>query len=184
MAGQNIPNLPYIRSIPVFGSRLVETLSALKKQIGNVGQQTNALPTGESTPPPPQIHALSVVASGGVAHVQITDENAIYRGINYHVRYATDINFTHPITVPMGPSRDIRIPVGSQPLFYQAFSDYPTSAPSAPVFHGGAIPVPVAAIGTEQPPIPLGQGSGTGYPSQLSGHGPVPYRGSAPPKRV
>ena len=182
--GRGIPNLSYIQTIPVFGSRLVETLKAMIKQTNNVATQVNGSPSGQETPPPPAVNALTVTAGGGIAHVQITDNNAIYRGISYHVQYSPDPGFSAPVTVPMGPSRDIRIPVGSQPLYYRAFSDYPTSAPSAPAYHGGATPKPVAAVGPNQPPIPAGQGSGTGYPSQISGHGPVPYRGNVAPRRA
>ena len=184
MSGQTVRNLPFLRSIPQFGSRLVEALQDIQKLVNNVGQQTNAEPTAQEIAPPPQIHALNVTAGAGVAHVQITDENPVYRGISYHVQIATDRGFSAPITQHMGPSRDIRIPVGNQPLYYRAFSDYPTSAPSSPIYHGGAAPVPIAATGTDQPAIPFGQGSGTGYPGQISGHGPVPYRGSAPPRRA
>ena len=184
MAGPNIPNLPYIRSIPVFGSRLAETIQAVVKQVSNVGQQTNATPAAQETPPPPQINALSVTAGGGVAHVQITDNNPIYRGTTYHVQYSTTPGFESPVNHFLGPSRDMRIPVGNQPLYYRAFSDTPTSGASTPVYHGGAQPVAVAASGTIQPPIPAGQGSGTGFPGQISGHGPIPYRGNTPPKRA
>jgi hypothetical protein len=183
MAGQNIPNLDYLAKIPVFGPRLAETIKAVVKQVKNVAQQTNATPASQTTEPPPQVHAVSVVASGGVAHIQITDENTVYRGITYHVQYATDPGFSAPCNGPSGPSRDIRIPVGTQPLYYRVFSDYPTSAPSPAVYFGGAIPVAVAATGTAQPTIPAGQGSGTGFAGQISGHGPVPYRGDVPPKR-
>ena len=185
MAGPNIPNLPYIRSIPVFGSRLAETLQAVVKQIANVGQQTNATPQAQETPPPPQINGLRVTAGGGVAHVQIIDNNPIYRGTTYHVQYSTRPGFDDgPVNHFMGPSRDVRIPVGNQPLYYRAFSDTPTSGASAPVYHGGAQPVPIAATGSTQPPIPSGQGSGTGFPGQISGHGPIPFRGNTPPKRA
>ena len=184
MAQPNVRNLPSLNKIPVYGHLLVQALKDLRTMVNNVGQQTNATPSAQDTPPPPQIHAVSVSAGGGVAHVQITDNNAVYRGISYHVQYAPDAGFNSPITVHMGPSRDIRIPVGNHPLHYRAFSDYPTSGPSAPVYHGGAQPIPVAATGTDQPSIPAGQGSGTGQPGQISGHGPIPYRGALPPRRI
>lgn len=184
MPSQNIPNLAYLRTLPVFGARLVEALKAIAQQVLNVGQQTNATPHAQNTPAPPQINALSVTAGGGVAHVQIVDNNQVFRGISYHVQYAADPGFSAPITQHMGPSRDIRIPVGTQPLYYRAFSDYPTSAPSTPVYHGGAQPIAVVASGTAQPAIPAGQGSGTGYPNQISGWGTIPFRGAVPPRRT
>lgn len=181
-----VRNLSFIRSIPQYGQRITEALQDLQTALGNVGQQTNSTPNAQQTPAPPQIHALSVTASGGVAHVQITDNNPIYRGTTYHVQYSTTPGFESPVNHYMGPSRDIRIPVGSQPLYYRAFSDLPTSGASSPVYHGGSQPVAVAATGTEQPPIPSGQGSGTGYAGQISGHGPIPFRttNGLPPRRA
>lgn len=177
-----IRNLPFLRSLP-FGDRLVESLQDLQTGIKNISQQINAHPDSQTQAPPPQINALKVTASGGVAHVQVIDNNAIYRGIEYHVQYSTDPSFSSPVTAHMGPSRDIRIPVGAGPLYYRAFSDYQTSSPSTPVYHGGQNPLPIAATGTTQPEVPAGQGSGTGMPGQLSGYGPIPFRGNTPPKR-
>lgn len=186
MSAPAVRNLPALQTMPTYGKWLVQALKDLRQLVQNVGQQTNATPASQETPPPPQIHALTVTASGGVAHIQITDNNPIYRGIGYHVQISTNPGFSAPITEHMGPSRDKRIPVGTQPLYYRAFSDYPTSAPSAPVYHGGSQPMAVAAIGSAQPAIPAGQGSGTGYPSQISGHGPIPYRAvkGLPPRRA
>jgi hypothetical protein len=179
-----IRNLGALRNIPVFGSRLVEALSDIQQQLSNLSVQGNGSLSGTENSPPPQVNAVSVNASGGVAHVQITDSNEnLYRGVRYHVQYATDPGFSAPITHHMGPSRDARIPVGTQPLYYRVFSDYPTSTHSDPVYHGGSNPTAVAAIGTEQPAIPSGAGSGTGTPSQISGYGPVQWRGTNPPKR-
>ena len=178
-----IRNLSFLRSIPEFGAKLVEALQDITTRVSNVATQTNASPEAAQQAPPPQINALKIVAGGGVAHVQIVDNNSIYRGIQYHVQYATDPAFTSPITEHLGPSRDRRIPVGKRPLYWRAYSDYPTSSHSDPVYHGGNTPQSIAATGTDQPPIPAGQGSGTGYPGQISGHGPVQFRGAIAPKR-
>jgi hypothetical protein len=174
----NIRNIPYIRTIPVWGERVAEAFSDIQQAIRNVSQQANLNPAGTDQAPPPQINALKVVVNGGVAHVQITDNNQIYRGINYHVQYGTDQGLSAPVTHHMGPSRDARIPVGIQPLWWRAYSDYPTSSPSAPVYH----PM-TTSTGTNPPPVPPGQGSGTGTPGQISGFGIIPFRGTNPPKR-
>lgn len=181
---QTIPNLPYIRAIPKIGARLAETITALQKQIANIGQQTNATPWAQETPAPQPPDAISVNASGGVAHVQITDSGPIYRGTTYHVQYSATPGFESPVNHFMGPSRDVRIPVGTTPLYYRVIKDTPVSGHSAPVYHGGPTPIPVAASGTDQPAIPSGQGSGTGLPGQISGFGPIPYRGTSPPRRA
>ena len=168
-----------------YGEMIKESFDDVQKQLGNLSSQTNASLTNAQNSPPPSPNAVHVVASGGVAHIQITDNNEnLYRGVQYHVQYApAGTNFAAPITYHMGPSRDARIPVGTQLLQYRVFSDYPTSPASAPVYHGGATPIAIAATGTEQPPIPLGMGSGTGTPGEISGFGPVPWRGSSPPRR-
>ena len=180
----NDPNVQAVQNMPTWGKHIFLAFRNIQKQLGNLSIQTNGSLVGPQNSPPPQVNAVNVMASGGVAHVQITDNNSnLYRGITYHVQYATDAGFTNPCNGPSGPSRDIRIPVGNQPLYYRAFSDYPTSGASAPVHYGGSTPLAVAATGTDAPPIPPGQGSGTGTPGQISGAGPVPWRGNTPPKR-
>ena len=180
----NDPNVQAIKNMPQWGQLLFNAFRNMQRQLSNSSLQTNANLKASQASPPPQVNAVSVTAGGGVAHVQITDNNeSLYRGVNYHVQYATEPGFNAPITHHMGPSRDIRIPVGTQPLYYRVFSDYPTSAHSDPVYHGGAAPIAIAATGSSQPSIPSGMGSGTGTPSQISGFGPIPWRGANPPKR-
>lgn len=180
------PNVQAIRSMPKWGKYIFDAFRNLQKQVGNLGVQTNGNLKGAENAAPPPITALTVTASGGVAHVQITDTNPnLYRGIGYHVQYApAGTNFASPVNFHMGPSRDARIPVGTGLLNYRAFSDYPTSPASPPVYHGGATPLAIAATGSEQPSIPPGQGSGTGVPGEISGFGPIPYRGNVPPRRA
>jgi|HubBroStandDraft_2_1064218.scaffolds.fasta_scaffold235844_1 hypothetical protein len=178
------PNVQALRNVPLWGHYIFNAFRAMQKQLGNVSSQGNINLAGAQNSAPPSPNAVTVTASGGVAHIQITDNNQnLYRGITYHTQYSTDPSFSTHCNGPSGPSRDIRIPVGTQPLYYRVFSDYPTSPASAPVYHGGATPVALAATGTEQPPIPSGQGSGTGTPGQISGYGPLPWRGNSPPKR-
>jgi len=176
------PNAPPMRTN--YGQLIEEAFNDVQRQLENTSTQTNSSLLGNENSAPPQINSVSVTASGGVAHIQIIDNNPnLYRGITYHVQYATDSAFSRPCNGPSGPSRDIRIPVGTEPLYYRVFSDYPTSPPSQPVYHGGQFPVAVAATGATQPPVPAGQGSGTGTPGQVSGYGPVPWRGNVPPRR-
>lgn len=179
----NDPNVAAVRGLPVYGNFIFKALRSIQRQLGNLSVQGNAALDAPENSPPPQVNAVSVTASGGIAHVQVTDNNQVFRGINYHVDVATDKGFSAPCTFHMGPSRDIRIPVGSEPLFYRVFSDYPTTSPSIPVYHGGITPIAVTASGSAPPAIPSGQGSGTGFAGQISGHGPVPWRGTTVPKR-
>lgn len=173
----------HLAAIRAADPMMYETLTDIINGHDAAATQTNASSNGQ-TPTPPRINALTVQAKDGIFHASITDNGQIYRGINYHLQYSTDPQFSAPITVHLGPSRDYRGHIGNQTLYWRAYSDYPTSAHSQPVYHGGAQPLPVAGGGSQSgPTIPAGQGSGTGQPGQISGYGPVPYRGSAPPKR-
>jgi hypothetical protein len=177
-------NVQALRNVPMWGKYIFDAFQRVQKQLNNLSTQNNSSLTGSQNLAPPPIQGVTVKASGGIAHVQVTDNSTnLYRGLNYFAEYSTDSAFTAPVTHPMGPSRDARIPVGNEPLYYRAYSGYPTSPPSAPLYHGGSIPIKVTAIGSTPPPVPPGMGSGTGYPGQISGHGPIPWRGKMPPKR-
>jgi hypothetical protein len=170
-----------------YGKLIVEALQDVQKMLQNVSSQTNANLQGTQSAPPMPPNALKVTASGGVAHVQIIDNGDFYSGKNYHLQYSPTIGFESPCNHFMGPSRDVRIPVGGTPLYYRVVADYGSvSGQSQAVYHtsGGVQPVAVTASGTDQPPIPAGQGSGTGMPGQISGYGPLPYRGTSPPRRA
>lgn len=180
-----VRNLNQIRSGNYSGQELFECLSDIVASHNTISSQTNASSDGQ-TPAPPAINALKVVAQDGIYHASITDQNQVYRGVSYHLQYATDAGFSKPTTVHLGPSRDFRAHLGNQNLYFRAFSDYPTSAASSPVYHGGAAPVVVSGGGSiSGPPVPPGQGSGTGEAGQISGYGPVPFRSptGTPPKR-
>jgi len=184
---ERVKNHAALNTMPTYGHWLTQAFDDVMGRIKNIGQQTNAQPKAQEAPAPPAVDELRVFAGGGVAHLQAVHYAPIYRGITYHFHAASvaDPSFTAPITLYSGPNRDVRIPVGTEPLHYAVTCDYPTS-PSSPVtFHtaGGIRPVPVAATGNSQPAMPAGQGSGTGSPGQISGYGPIPYRGSIPPRR-
>jgi hypothetical protein len=181
-----VRNLAQIRNGSASPQQLFEALSDIIKGHDTIAQQTNAAPNG-ITAAPPAVNNLTVAAQDGIFHAQITDNGQVYRGVNYHLQYSTNQSFSAPVTVHLGPSRDYRAQLGNQNLYWRAFSDYPTSGPSSPVYHGGATPLVVSGGGSASgPSIPAGQGSGTGDPGQISGHGPIPYRtktGQAPKRQ-
>ena len=171
-------NLNRIRNGSASSEQLYEALRDITEAHNQLVQQINGNVNGAPAPPRP-IQSLVVNAQDGIFHAQITDNGANYRGINYHLQYATDPSFSKPVTVHLGPSRDYRAQLGNQSLYWRGFSDYPTSAHSDPVYHGGSSPALVIGGGSiAGPTIPPGQGSGTGQPGQISGHGPVPFRSS------
>lgn len=168
--------------------KLYEALSDIITASQNITQQVNGNPNGQPAAPP-KISALRVVARDGYATVAIQDDNEIYRGISYYVDHADNAQFTNPTVVYLGDSRNVVVPIGRQTRYFRAYSAYPASSPSEPVYFGGAQPTAVSAIDTTGGPGPDysdAQGSGTGAAATgLSGPGPVPFRSTTgvPPTR-
>ena len=188
----NLPNLDYFRSLkidgaPDFGARMYEFAKAIVSQSRTTEQQTNVNAQGQPQPPP-QVNGLNVQGQNGHFSVAITDNNPIYRGIQYYVEHDTSPNFSNPTTVHIGDSRNANLFLGSGTRYWRAYSAYASSAPSAPVYHGSSVnPTAVDAGGSIGGPASIpSQGSGTGAVGVgLSGPGPVPFRSNtgAPPSR-
>jgi hypothetical protein len=179
-------NLNWLRGlkvdgIPEFGSRLHELVADLVTNQNLIAQQTNSSLNGVPAPPPsPQ--SVTVTPNAAGVHVSIVHSSPRSRGVEYAGEYADNPHMTNPFPFHMGPSREHDMAVGSQKLYYRVWSQYQTSPPSAPVYHGGAIPTPVT--GGTATPLGLSQGSGTGAPGQpLQGYGSASFTGSAPPTR-
>lgn len=126
---------------------------------------------------PPSINALHVsTGPGGEFQVAITDNNEISRGINYWAEHDTSPSFTNPHAIDMGQSRNLSVHMGTQPLYWRAYSSYASSPPSAPVYHGGAS-TPVAVLGGVAGLRSSSQGTGTSAPGHgAQGPGPIPTR--------
>ena len=140
---------------------LADALADIVQKLQNVASQVAANPTG-TVSPPPTISALSVVASGGIFDIQIQDNSPVNRGINYFVEYSTAASFAQPHVVDLGASRSYRATWGNQTLYFRAYSQYPTSAPSATVYFGSsAAPTGVVGGGTAGPAPQTSTGSGT-----------------------
>lgn len=155
---------------------------ALGRALDQVVAAINASNQVQQPDAPPQISALQVTAAGGVFDIAITDNNPVYRGVNYFVEYSTTQSFNQPIVVDLGASRNYRATWGNQTFFFRAYSQYPTSAPSQPVYFGSATsPIAVTGGGVSSGPAPLGSnGSGTAPSSGKdggAGFGKDPYRG-------
>lgn len=143
--------------------------------------QANITPEG-FTPAPAAISKLTVTGQDGIFDVQIQDNSAVKRGIEYFLEYSLTAAFTAPITVSLGPARNWRRNLGNQTLFWRAYSQYPTSDPSPAVYFGTAA-VPTAVVGggaTTGPTVQPSTGSGTAPNTGLSGgqgYGSQPSRG-------
>lgn len=172
-------NLEYIRSIPVFGARLYESLVDVQNQASATEQQTNSNALGQPTPPP-AINNLHVsTGPGGEFQLAITDSNKISRGINYWAEHADNPHFNNPHIIDMGQSRNHSVYLGGQSLYWRAYSSYPSSPTSPAVYHGSQAQ-PAAVRGGVTGVRSASQGAGTGAPGQgLYGPGPVAQRGVA-----
>lgn len=169
-----VKNLASIKA--QFGARLYEALQSIQDQSVTMQQQTNSNATGEPAPPPPIAGVHVSTGPGGEFQVAISDPGQISRGINYFAEHADNPQFTNSHIVDMGQSRNLSAHMGSQSLYWLAYSSYSGSRPSQAAYHGSqSAPVPVkggvAGVRSQS------QGSGTGAPGQgLVGPGPVQQR--------
>ena len=140
-----------------------DIIGTIVQGLTNIQQQTNANGNGPQAAPPPQISSLTVTPDGnGFIHAQIFDNSPVQRGVEYFLEVSATSNFSRPMVIPLVASRDYRTFVGNTPLFYRAYSQYRTSNPSSPVYHGGATPAAVNAGGTVNVSFPNSSaGSGT-----------------------
>jgi hypothetical protein len=154
-------------------NRVGEAIDDLLKGHDNVAAQLSTDPNGGDIVPPP-ISGLQVQHMGnGLINVQITDNAAISRAINYHIEYAPadasgNPNFTSPQGWSPGPWRtDTRIlPNGT--YYFRGYSQYPAGGPpSSPVLAQG----PIQVTGSSSLALLPSQASGTGKPGTGGGHG-------------
>jgi len=175
-----IPNIDYLRGSD---PRLAEAFDAVARYFQNVSLQTGADPTQNQSQAPSQVQGLQVTASGGIYEVKINDTTPVAKQINYFAEYSTTPGFQKPTVVPMGPSRNVRLNLGNQNFYWRAYSQYPTSNPSDPVYFGSkSSPTSVSGGGSTIGPVPLASsGSGTASNDGTqggSGFGTIPIRSS------
>lgn len=180
----NVKNIDYIRSQD---PKIAEAFDSLATAHSNITEQTNGASNG---PPiaPPTINQLNVTASNGHFSAAITDNNDIYRGVQYYVEHADNPGFQNPQIVHLGDSRNWHGFLGNSARYFRAYSSYPSSHPSSAVYHGGqGSPTPVFGGGSiPGPTFQQSQSSGTGVAGQgLTGPGIAPFRSASgkPPIR-
>ncbi len=146
-----------------------EALTQLVNAVNAVGRATGVDPSGPINPPA-TIGSLSVTAAGGIFDLSITDNSAVHRGIFYFAESDTTPAFLRPYVHFLGSSRNYRIALGNQTLYWRAYSQYLGSDPSAPVTFGTP-PTAVTGGGTSTgPALQLSNGSGTA-PGTAGGSG-------------
>jgi hypothetical protein len=157
-----------------------EALTQIVNGVNAVGRATGVDPSGTLDPPAP-IGSLSVTAADGIFDLAITDNSSVHRGIFYFAESDTTPAFNHPYVHFMGSSRNLRIALGNQTLYWRAYSQYLGSEPSAPITFG----TPATAVsggGTATgPALQNSAGSGTASGSEGgSGFGEVAQSSSGP----
>lgn len=154
-------NILYSEHIQRIDPLLHKSMQDLLNKVETVAQQTASSLTGFSQAPP-NISSLSVTAANGIFDVQIQDNSSVNRGVNYFLEYSTTPGFQQPVVVDLGASRNYRASWGNQTLYFRALSQYPTSAPSKPVYFGPSNnPTAVVGGGSAGPMIQPSTGSGT-----------------------
>ena len=137
-----------------------EALTQLVSGVNAVGLATGVDPAG-SLIAPATIGGLNVVAADGIFDLAITDHSAVRRGIFYFVESATTPAFSRPYVHFLGSSRNLRVAMGNQMLYWRAYSQYLGSDPSAPVTFGTPATGVAGGGAASGPALQASQGSGT-----------------------
>ena len=146
-----------------------EALTQLVNGVNAVGRATGVDPSGSIASPSP-IGSLNVTAADGIFDLAITDNSTLNRGIFYFAESDTTPAFSQPYVHFLGSSRNLRVALGNQTLYWRAYSQYLGSDPSALVTFGTP---PTAVIGggaANGPQLQPSTGSGTA-PGTAGGSG-------------
>lgn len=144
-------------------------LQRIIKAVNAVGQATGTAPVGQvSAPTAPD--SLSVATAGEIAHVSVTHNAPLNRGIHYFTEISNNPAFNQPIVHHHGTSRTpapFSLPTkdsdgNTQQYYMRAYAQYPGGPPSPYVVHGGAgSPTPITMGGSTQLNLLPSAGSGT-----------------------
>jgi hypothetical protein len=146
-----------------------EALTQIVNAVNSLGRATGVDPSGTIDPPAP-IGMLSVTSADGIFDLAITDNSSVHRGIFYFAESDVTPAFSRPRVHFLGSSRNLRVALGNQTLYWRAYSQYLGSDPSAPVAFGTP---PTAVIGggtATGPQLQPSTGSGTA-PGTAGGSG-------------
>ena len=107
-----------------------EALTQLVNGVNAVGRATGVDPSGSIAAPSP-IGGLNVTAADGIFDLAITDNSTLNRGIFYFAESDTTPAFSQPYVHFLGSSRNLRVALGNQTLYWRAYSQYLGSDTSA-----------------------------------------------------
>src|SRR5260370_19659889 len=136
-----------------------EALTQIVNAVNSLGRATGVDPSGTIDPPAP-IGSLSVLAAGGIFDLAITDNSSVHRGIFYFAESDLTPAFSRPRVHFLGSSRNLRLALGNQTLYWRAYSQYLGSDPSKPVTF--ATPATAVTGGRPTPCPPLASSTGRG----------------------
>ena len=157
-----------------------EALTQIVSAVNALGRATGVDPSGTLNPPAP-IGRLSVTAADGIFDLAITDNSSVNRGIFYFAESDTTPAFSQPYVHFLGSSRNLRISMGNQTLYWRAYSQYLGSEPSEPVTFGSPATAVTGGGTAAGPALQASTGSGTASGSEGgSGFGTVTQSTSGP----
>jgi hypothetical protein len=157
-----------------------EALTQIVNAVNSVGRATGVDPSGTIAAPAP-VGSLSVTAADGIFDLAITDNSSVNRGIFYFAESDTTPAFSKPYVHFMGSSRNLRVALGNQTLYWRAYSQYLGSDPSDPVTFGTPATVVTGGGTAAGPALQSSMGSGTASGSEGgSGFGQVTQSSSGP----
>jgi hypothetical protein len=155
-----------------FDPRLSATFRELSKSLDNAANTTGV--SGQDLTAPPNLRSIAVTAANGVFDIVLSDpvgQGGNSLGVNYFVDWSTTASFANFRTIHLGPSRSWYGFLGSQTLFFRAYSQYPASTKSKYVYFGGpAAPTGVPGGGAIAGPAPAAA-SGSGGRGGRGGFG-------------
>jgi hypothetical protein len=137
-----------------------EVLTQIVNAVNSLGRATGVDPSGTIHPPAP-IGRLSVIAADGIFDIAITDNSAVKRGIFYFAESDTTPAFSQPHVHFLGSTRNLRIAIGNQTLYWRAYSQYLGSDPSEPVTFGTPATAVIGGGAAAGPALQGSAGSGT-----------------------
>lgn len=188
-------------SKPITGGRYLSQIAQRDPMLATVLQ--NIIDTSNKTAqqsigntnPPTAPDSVNVKMTGEMAHVSITHNASINRGIQYLTEVSNSSSFSSPIVVDHGSSRTSHpfpLPTmddqGNQQTYYfRSLAQYPGSGPSEKTVYGNASgPIGLKPTGTTKMTLLPSGGSGTASPDGGQGGqglGVFPTRGPQGPKR-
>src|SRR3984885_6560672 len=178
-------NLPQLTHVESSDPRLADSLRRIVDAVNTLGVGTGVDPAGSTQAPTP-IASLNVIAANGIFDIALTDNSPITRGISYFVESDITPGFNQPHVYSLGPSRNLRVSLGNQTLYWRAYSQYLGSDPSTPVAFGTPPTAVVGGGAVTGPQMQPSSGSGTaagdeggsgfGQAAQSSSPSPVALR--------